>query len=64
MQVSKFHESRKSNFQVCIKLNIPLPPVGGGEKIKGFGDGEENQRVEKKKILNLRRFYSFGSSKR
>ena len=34
--------------QGCIKLSIP-PPGGGGNKIKGFGDGEENQKLEKKK---------------
>ena len=34
--------------QACIKLSIP-PPGGGGNKIKGFGDGEENQKLEKKK---------------
>ena len=38
--LSTFHQG-------SIKLSIP-PPRGGGNKIKGFGDGEENQRVEKK----------------
>ena len=33
---------------VPIKLSI-AQPVGGGNKIKGFGDGEENQKFEKKK---------------
>ena len=27
------------------------PPGGGGNKIKGFGDGEENQKLEKKKKI-------------
>ena len=35
-------------YQGCIKSSIP-PPTGGGNKIKGFGDGEENQRVVKRK---------------
>ena len=38
--------------QGCIKLSIP-PLVGGGNKIKGFGDGEENQKFEKKKKENF-----------
>ena len=30
------------------------PPVGGGEnEIKGFGDGEENQKLEKKEKRNF-----------
>ena len=29
-------------------LSIP-PPRWGGNKIKWFGDGEENQKLEKKK---------------
>ena len=29
------------------------PPVGGGNKIKWFGDGEENQKLEKKKKENF-----------
>ena len=37
-------------MQACIKLSIPPPPVGGGNKIKGFGDGEENQKMEKEEI--------------
>ena len=37
-------------MQGCIKLSIP-PPGGGGNKIKGFGDGEENQKFEKKKKI-------------
>ena len=35
-------------LQGCIKLSIP-PAVGGWNKIKRFGDGEENQKFEKKK---------------
>jgi len=33
-------------------LHIP-PPGRGGNKIKGFGNGEENQRVEKPKTKNI-----------
>ena len=38
-----------SSLQGFIKLSIPPPPVGGENKIKGFRDGEENQKFEKKK---------------
>ena len=38
--------------QACIMLSIP-PPGGGGNKIKWFGDGEENQKLEKKKKENF-----------
>ena len=38
----------QSSSQACIMLSIP-PPGGGGNKIKWFGDGEENQKLEKKK---------------
>ena len=31
--------------QACIKLIIP--PRWGGNKIKGFGDGKENKKLEK-----------------
>ena len=31
----------------------PPPGRGGGNKIKGFGDGEENQKFEKKKKENF-----------
>jgi len=43
-------------------LHIP-PPGRGGNKIKGFGNGEENQREEKTKIGKYRRYYTFGSTK-
>jgi len=39
-------------IQGCIKLSIP-PRWEGGNKIKGFGDGEENQKFEKKKKENF-----------
>ena len=39
--------------QACIKLSISPPPVGGGNKIKGFGDGEKNQKLKKKKKENF-----------
>ena len=39
-------------YQACIMLSIP-PPGGGGNKIKWFGDGEENQKLEKKKKENF-----------
>ena len=32
-------------------------------KIKGFENGEENQRVEKTKTEKYRRYYTFGSTK-
>ena len=38
-----------TNNQACIKLRIPP----WGKKIKGFGDGEENQKLEKKKKENF-----------
>ena len=44
--------SLSHSHQGCIKLSIP-PPGGGGNKIKGFGDGEENQKLEKKKKENF-----------
>ena len=40
------------SIQACIKLSIP-PPGGGGNKIKRFGDGEKNQKLEKKKKENF-----------
>ena len=36
------------------------PPLGGENKIKGFGDGEESQKLEKKekrKILKIKPFW-------
>ena len=39
------------------------PPVGGGNKIKGIGNWEGNQRVEKPKPEKYRRYYTFGSTK-
>ena len=48
-----------------IEYFSPPPVEGEGDnKIMGFGDVEENQRVEKKKKLNFWRFYTFDSSKR
>ena len=42
--------------QVCIQLSIS-PPVGGST-IKGFGDGEKNQKLEKKeKKLKILHFF-------
>ena len=49
------HKLFQDKKQGCIKLSIP-PPGGGGNKIKGFGDGEENQRVEKKKSFKILHF--------
>ena len=40
------------------------PLVGGGNKIKGFGDGLENQKFEKKKKENFWKSNTFGSTKR
>ena len=34
------------------KVEYSPPPVGGN-KIKGFGDGEENQKLENKKKENF-----------
>ena len=47
------------------KVEYSPARVGGGEtKMREFGDGEENQRVEKKKKSVLsRRSYTFSSSK-
>ena len=42
-------------------LSIP-PPGGGGNKIKWFGDGEENQKLEKKKKEKFWSFNTFGST--
>ena len=51
-------ESIKNRLQACIMLSIP-PPGGGGNKIKGFGDGEKNQKLERKKkrILKIQHFW-------
>ena len=44
--------------QACIKLSIPPPLPGGGNKIKGFGDGKENKKLEKEeKIFFLKIWY-------
>ena len=42
----------KSNAGV-YNVEYSPPPVGGGNKIKWFGDGEENQKLEKKKKENF-----------
>ena len=44
--VEKAHKEMRKR-QACIKLSIPHTPVAGN-KIKGFGDREENQKPEKK----------------
>ena len=36
-------------MQACIYLSFPPPPVGGGKKIKGSGDGEGNLKGKKEK---------------
>ena len=38
---------KSTTDQACIMLSIP-PPRGGWNKIKWFGDGEENLKLEKK----------------
>ena len=43
---------RKRRVEVKGENNI-LKCVGGGNKIKGIGDGEENQKFEKKKKENF-----------
>ena len=40
------------------------PPVGEGYKIKGFGDGEENQKLAKRKKEIFLRCNTFSSTKR
>ena len=57
--LSTFHLNKTGVHKFYIS-----PSVGGGDKIKGFGDGEEKQWVEKKKKQNFRRYYTFGSTKR
>ena len=36
------------NFTGVYKVEHSPPPGGGGNKIKGFGDGEKNQKLKKK----------------
>ena len=54
--------SKKEKFQACILLSFP-PPVGGGKKIKGSGDGEENQRGKKGKKRKFEEIITFDSTK-
>ena len=49
-------------MQACIFLSFP-PPGGGGKKIKGFGDGEGNQRGKKEKKEKLGENITFGCTK-
>ena len=51
-----------TNQQACYSCIFP-PPGRGGNKIKGFGNGEENQRVEKPKTKKYRRYHTYGSTK-
>ena len=50
-------EQERINTQVEIKTGVYnveySPPRGGGNKIKWFGDGEENQKLEKEKKENF-----------
>ena len=48
---------------VCSLIHITAGLYIGGNKIKRFGDGEKNQKLEKKKKENFWRFNTFGSSK-
>ena len=43
---------RKQNKAGVYKVEHS-PPAGGGNKIKGFGDGEKNQKLKKKKKENF-----------
>ena len=46
-------EAKKRENPGVYKVEYFPPPGGGGNKIKRFGDGEENQKFEKKKKENF-----------
>ena len=47
------NETNRMNETGMYKVEYSPPPVGGGNKIKRFGDGEKNQNQEKKKKENF-----------
>ena len=44
-------------------IEFSPPPGGGGKKIKGSGDGEENQRGKKGKKRKFEEIITFDSTK-
>ena len=54
--LGKYHCSMKKKVIIksgVYKVEYPFPRWGQGNKIKGFGNGEENLKLEKKKKENL-----------